>query len=358
MRDLRRALVGVLLVIGVGACSGASFTGPDAGGSGSASGAGGGAGSSSSGAGPSGTASGASSAGATSGGSESGGSGSGAVSGSASGSAASGASSGGAGTGASSGGAGTGASSGSTTCPAAGDSVTFEMSVASTVNATYCYGYCTGVFVTVRDPSGAVVAISQPCVTDCNACRPIACSALCRAPSPLTTTPAQIVWDGSDWVGSTCGANVSCDHNTCAPAGPYVATMCASLGTASAGLACAAASQNTTCKDFPFDWPPAGGSTTVSWIIGEGDAGPPDDAGGKRACGSGAACPAGMVCGFPATPACAPVGECFPAPGVTCNAFSPGCACDGTEINTACNGLPSGYETQPLRHTGACVDGG
>jgi hypothetical protein len=40
-------------------------------------------------------------------------------------------------------------------------------------------------------------------------------------------------------------------------------------------------------------------------------------------------------------------------------AYSPGCACDGTAINVVCNGLPSGYETKPMRHTGACLaDGG
>jgi hypothetical protein len=82
------------------------------------------------------------------------------------------------------------------------------------------------------------------------------------------------------------------------------------------------------------------------------------DAGSKGPCGSTADCPAGTMCAFPATPACTTVGECFPTPGLTCNSFSAGCACDGTEINIACTGLPSGYETKPLRHTGACVDGG
>jgi hypothetical protein len=43
-----------------------------------------------------------------------------------------------------------------------------------------------------------------------------------------------------------------------------------------------------------------------------------------------------------------------------CLAYSAGCACDGTEINVTCNGLPSGYDTKPLAHSGACaqVDAG
>jgi hypothetical protein len=38
-----------------------------------------------------------------------------------------------------------------------------------------------------------------------------------------------------------------------------------------------------------------------------------------------------------------------------CNAYSPGCACDGTEESIVCNGLPSGYARKPLLHTGACA---
>jgi hypothetical protein len=44
-----------------------------------------------------------------------------------------------------------------------------------------------------------------------------------------------------------------------------------------------------------------------------------------------------------------------------CEAYSAGCACDGTEINLACNGYPNGYGPKPVLHTGACdtaVDGG
>ena len=39
-------------------------------------------------------------------------------------------------------------------------------------------------------------------------------------------------------------------------------------------------------------------------------------------------------------------------------AYAAGCACDGSEVNIACNGLPSGYAPKPLAYKGACQDGG
>jgi hypothetical protein len=62
-----------------------------------------------------------------------------------------------------------------------------------------------------------------------------------------------------------------------------------------------------------------------------------------------------MLCGFPALAGCSATGSCFPSPGVICNAYVAGCACDGSEVNTACNGLPTGYAPKPLLHSGACV---
>jgi hypothetical protein len=83
----------------------------------------------------------------------------------------------------------------------------------------------------------------------------------------------------------------------------------------------------------------------------------PSDAGGGRACSSSADCASNEVCGFPESEGCAAQGQCFPAPTVVCLAIALGCACDGTEINIACNGLPGGYETKPYLHSGACTGG-
>lgn len=75
-------------------------------------------------------------------------------------------------------------------------------------------------------------------------------------------------------------------------------------------------------------------------------------------CKSDADCASGSICGFATAAACAATGTCFVAQQVGCNAAAPGCACDGSEVNIVCNGLPSGYAPAPLLHAGACVDSG
>jgi hypothetical protein len=95
-----------------------------------------------------------------------------------------------------------------------------------------------------------------------------------------------------------------------------------------------------------------GGS--CSWVVGSCPTS--EDAG--TACTADSDCARGHVCGFLETGGCGIEGSCFPAPEVICNAFAPGCACDGSEVNVICNGLPSGYVARTLLHTGGCVDGG
>jgi hypothetical protein len=79
---------------------------------------------------------------------------------------------------------------------------------------------------------------------------------------------------------------------------------------------------------------------------------------GGGACAKDADCGADQVCGFAVSDACSAAGQCFAAPGATCAAYSPGCACDGTTINVTCTGLPEGYVSAPLDHAGECSDGG
>jgi hypothetical protein len=66
-------------------------------------------------------------------------------------------------------------------------------------------------------------------------------------------------------------------------------------------------------------------------------------------------CGTHRVCGYLASDGCSAKGTCFPASEVVRNAYSPGCACDGTEISVTCTGYPSGYISKPLRHTGLCT---
>jgi Cys-rich repeat protein len=89
---------------------------------------------------------------------------------------------------------------------------------------------------------------------------------------------------------------------------------------------------------------------------GGGESGTVAEGGGSGTCSSNADCAANEICGFLESQACSATGKCFTAPEATCMAYALGCACDGTEINIACTGLPDGYSTQPLRHTGACTD--
>jgi hypothetical protein len=95
--------------------------------------------------------------------------------------------------------------------------------------------------------------------------------------------------------------------------------------------------------------------------LSDGDANSSSDVQVERAstCVTNSDCGPGRLCGFRVADGCTATGACFASAMPVCNAVLPGCACDGTFVNTTCNGLPSGYTSKPLLHTGACVsDGG
>ncbi len=88
-----------------------------------------------------------------------------------------------------------------------------------------------------------------------------------------------------------------------------------------------------------------------------GDSGK-SDTGTSKTCSKNSDCGTG-ICGFSMADGCSAKGQCFPEPGAICNAFSPGCACDGTTISIVCNGLPDGYAPAPVAYKGECaVDAG
>jgi hypothetical protein len=105
----------------------------------------------------------------------------------------------------------------------------------------------------------------------------------------------------------------------------------------------------------------SGGSGSSGGRSGSSSGGSGGDGGG---CATDTDCGTGKMCGFKTADSCSATGACFDAPGpgtAMCDAYSAGCACDGTEINLACNGYPSGYGSKPVLHTGACeapVDAG
>jgi hypothetical protein len=90
---------------------------------------------------------------------------------------------------------------------------------------------------------------------------------------------------------------------------------------------------------------------------------PPADAGGTGVCATNADCPNGGVCAFLESAGCAATGQCFAANnGPRCGlASTVGCGCKGADvsIDPSCfSGLPTGYQTKPVLHEGACADAG
>jgi hypothetical protein len=158
-----------------------------------------------------------------------------------------------------------------------------------------------------------------------------------------------------------CGVGFQCGYptkNACSAAGTCFVDPGVHCELFSPGCACDGTTVNIGCTGLPDGYAPAPLVHTGECT----DAGPSEDGGpgvdGGKACARDADCTPG-ICGFPTANACTATGTCFPAPGVTCAAYVAGCACDGSMVNIACNGLPSGYAPRPLRHAGMCAaDGG
>lgn len=84
------------------------------------------------------------------------------------------------------------------------------------------------------------------------------------------------------------------------------------------------------------------------------EAGPP-----AKTCKANADCDPGTRCGFWVDDACAAVGRCVPIQTDICDVTpKPACGCDGAPVYTICNDLQDGYAASPVRHLGACADGG
>lgn len=70
-----------------------------------------------------------------------------------------------------------------------------------------------------------------------------------------------LTWDGLSYTGSTCGNGMGCYQPGFAPAGHYVARMCATPGnltTADGGFpTTCGATGLIECVDVPFDFPGA-----------------------------------------------------------------------------------------------------
>lgn len=142
--------------------------------------------------------------------------------------------------------------------------VTFQL---RTSRADLCVGSpsaCVQDWLTILRSDGSAVAIHRGCNADCSECLPVACAGSCDAATVLLST-VERRWDGSLLAWSSCqgaaGDAVACSRPEAAPAGNYVARMCALSPRASSGgaeKATCAASTQPTCVDVPFTWPQSG----------------------------------------------------------------------------------------------------
>ena len=166
--------------------------------------------------------------------------------------------------------------------------------------------------------------------------------------------------DGGTRTGCTsdseCGSNETCGFlasDACQATGQCVATSGGVCESEVLGCACDGTEVAIGCDHYASKPVAHTGAC-------KGDGGgtsPPADA--STTCVTSADCTTGEVCGFAQADACTATGRCFvETGGAICNSYEAGCACDGTEINLVCNGLPDGVDTKPVAHAGACTDGG
>lgn len=173
------------------------------------------------------------------------------------------------------------------TCPTG--SIEFEMDVAPGASTIYCSGAgagCAAGWLSILPPGDAgELTIDAPCLTECSVCQPMTCPGLaCAAPIPVTAAGEKRTWDGTFYTSGTCGSGFTCTSPSCAPAGQYVARMCADAEQVpDAAVGACLAATTPTCVDVDFDWPPPGGQGTVIGTLGA-----PENNGGPDA---GACCP-------------------------------------------------------------------
>src|SRR5262245_17732170 len=100
------------------------------------------------------------------------------------------------------------------------------MSAAVGDNGDWCVGLqCSAIFMIITSTSGEQMPISAPCETKCGDCMPVGCSTLCVAPQSMKPDGERLIWDGTFWQASTCGAGTACRQKTCVAPGRYKVKM-------------------------------------------------------------------------------------------------------------------------------------
>jgi hypothetical protein len=125
---------------------------------------------------------------------------------------------------------------------------------------SFC-GCSGGLTFTVLDAAGQPVGTAYPwcSMMPCSTCTPTPCAVLPCVPEALPDG-VERTWDGTAaTTASTCGNHLSCERPAFAPAGRYIARLCATPGdvtTVDGGFwdTCTATGP-MECVDVPFDFP-------------------------------------------------------------------------------------------------------
>ena len=142
--------------------------------------------------------------------------------------------------------------------PCSTGAVTFQMRVAAPSVVSYCAGTaCSRWWLAIETERGDAVALYLECTLNCVDCRSSGCTPpICLFPPPMKPGGEELIWDGTVWVQSTCGARQSCAAPACAPPGKYVARMCAiTNATPDAGACTPAPTPGPTCVEVEFEYP-------------------------------------------------------------------------------------------------------
>jgi hypothetical protein len=120
--------------------------------------------------------------------------------------------------------------------------------------------------ITIQTPDGKTLSTVAPtCGTFCGtnaACESKPCPPLaCALPHGVAFTGESFQWDGTIYTSGLCGVDTMCTASPRAPAGKYVAHMCATRGTLSTPDAGTVQTPTCTataaiqCVDVPFMYP-------------------------------------------------------------------------------------------------------
>jgi len=135
-------------------------------------------------------------------------------------------------------------------------------------SSSYCIGSsCSLQWLTIKTPSGDVLPLSHDCMSDCVTCQQTGCPAICPMPRQIDPAGESLTWDGTYFLGTTCGAAIPCGEQHCAPPGTYFATMCLYVnGTPDAGWC--STGQTPVCAEIAFAFPSSG--VVVTQVVGPG----------------------------------------------------------------------------------------